>query len=67
MNEPAGGESFVSEGNAGSTLHKKDFWSKENLKYSQPHFRLEKAARIVNRLAGDKGSTLLDVGCGRPP
>jgi len=64
MNEPAGGESFVSEGNAGSTLHKKDFWSKENLKYSQPHFRLEKAARIVNRLAGDKGSTLLDVGCG---
>jgi len=64
MNEPAGGESFVSEGNAGSTLHKKDFWSKENLKYSQPHFRLEKVARIVNRLAGDKGSALLDVGCG---
>jgi SAM-dependent methyltransferase len=64
MTEPAGGESLVSEGGVGSTLHKKDFWSEENLKYSRPHFRLEKAARIVNRLAGDKRSTLLDVGCG---
>jgi SAM-dependent methyltransferase len=64
MNEPTAGEGFVSEGSVGSALHKKDFWSEENLKYSEPHFRLEKAARIVNRLAGDKRSMLLDVGCG---
>ncbi len=64
MNDPAGGESFVSEGNIGNTLHKKDFWSKENLKYSRPHYRLEKSARIINRLAPGKRCTLLDVGCG---
>ena len=64
MNDPAGGESFVSEGNIGNTLHKKDFWSKENLKYSRPHYRLEKSARIINRLARGRRCTLLDVGCG---
>ena len=54
----------VSEGSIGNTLHKKDFWSKENLKYSRPHYRLEKSARIINRLARGKRCTLLDVGCG---
>jgi SAM-dependent methyltransferase len=64
MNDPAGGESFVSEESTGNALYKKDFWSKENLKYSRPHYRLEKSARIVNRLARGKRLTLLDVGCG---
>ena len=64
MNDPAGGESFVSEDSIGNTLYKKDFWSKENLKYSRPHYRLEKSARIINRLARGKRITLLDVGCG---
>ena len=64
MNDPAGGESSVSEDNTGNTLYKKEFWSKENLKYSRPHYRLEKSARIVNRLARGKRFTLLDVGCG---
>jgi SAM-dependent methyltransferase len=63
MDNPAGGESLVSEGNTG-TLHKKDFWSKENLKYGRPHYRLEKSARIINRLAQGRRCTLLDVGCG---
>ena len=57
------GESFASESNFGK-LHKRDFWSQENLKYSQPHYRLEKSARIINRLAQGKICTLLDVGCG---
>jgi cyclopropane fatty-acyl-phospholipid synthase-like methyltransferase len=43
---------------------KHDFWGTENLKYSEPHFRLEKVARMVNRIAGDKDCDLLDVGCG---
>jgi len=64
MNDQAGDESSVSEDSTGSTLHKKDFWSKENLKYSRPHYRLEKSARIVNKLARGKRCTLLDVGCG---
>jgi SAM-dependent methyltransferase len=64
MNDPTVGESSVPEESRGTTLYKKDFWSKENLNYSRPHYRLEKAARIVNRLARGKKSTLLDVGCG---
>ena len=55
---------LVPEENIGNTLYKKDFWSKENLKYSRPHYRLEKSARIVNSLAQGKRLALLDVGCG---
>jgi SAM-dependent methyltransferase len=47
-----------------NVLYKKDFWSTENLKYSRPHFRMEKIARTVNSLAKGKDCTLLDVGCG---
>jgi SAM-dependent methyltransferase len=64
MNDRLGGESSVSGDSSGSTLYKKDFWSKENLKCSS-HYRLEKSARIINRLARAKEFiTLLDVGCG---
>jgi len=51
-------------GGAGDKLYKKDFWSKENLKCTQPHLRMKKAARLVNRLAHGQERTLLDVGCG---
>jgi cyclopropane fatty-acyl-phospholipid synthase-like methyltransferase len=44
--------------------YKHDFWSEENLKYLRPHFRLEKSARIINKLAGPREVELLDVGCG---
>jgi SAM-dependent methyltransferase len=54
MNDPPGG----------SALRKRNFWSQENLKYSQPHYRLEKSAKIINRLARGSRCTLLDVGCG---
>lgn len=47
-----------------SVLYKRDFWSTENLKYSRPHFRMEKIARTVNALARGSNYTLLDVGCG---
>ncbi len=47
-----------------SIYYKRDFWADENLKYQQPHFRLEKAARLVNRIANGKERDLLDVGCG---
>ncbi|MGZ3374790.1 MAG: class I SAM-dependent DNA methyltransferase [Gemmatimonadaceae bacterium] len=48
----------------GTKFYKKDFWGEENLKYRQPHFRLEKSARIISRLAQGKERTVLDVGCG---
>ena len=64
MTDRPGGESSVSRDSSGNTLYKKDFWSKENLKYNRPHYRLDKSARIVNRLARGKRLTLLDVGCG---
>jgi SAM-dependent methyltransferase len=40
------------------------FWSEENLRYSSPHYRLEKCARVLNKLAGSRDCDLLDVGCG---
>ena len=42
----------------------RDFWSKENLKFATSHFRMEKAARIINGMTQGKESDLLDVGCG---
>jgi SAM-dependent methyltransferase len=44
--------------------YKRDFWSKENLKFARIHYRLAKAARIVTRVARGRECTLLDVGCG---
>ena len=70
MNEPASKEikEIVSNGSreeAGAVeYHKKNLWKTENANYSRPHYRLEKAARIANKIAGGKECTLLDVGCG---
>jgi len=44
--------------------YKKEFWSKESLKFARPHFRLEKASRIANKVARGKECDLLDIGCG---
>lgn len=64
MSDQMNSESLVPESDISGTLYKKDFWSQENLKYSKPHHRLEKSARIINRLAQGRECTLLDVGCG---
>lgn len=64
MNNPVSGQGAGDLGHTGGTLYKKDFWRTENLKYSRPHLRMEKVSQIVNRLAGDRDCTLLDVGCG---
>jgi SAM-dependent methyltransferase len=49
---------------SGAAYYQRDFWSKENLKFSQPHFRMDKAARIIRRIAGGREADLLDIGCG---
>jgi cyclopropane fatty-acyl-phospholipid synthase-like methyltransferase len=45
-------------------FYKKDFWQTENLKFTAPHFRLVKVARIVRELASGRRCDVLDVGCG---
>jgi SAM-dependent methyltransferase len=42
----------------------REFWSKENLKFRRPHYRMEKAVRIISRLARGRERDLLDIGCG---
>lgn len=44
--------------------YKRDFWETENLKFDDVHFRMEKIARLVRQLAGDREQDLLDLGCG---
>lgn len=64
--EAARGKGILPEEGAGSGVqyYQRDFWSKENLKFSQPHYRMEKAVRIINRVARDKECEFLDIGCG---
>jgi SAM-dependent methyltransferase len=50
--------------NSPGRVYKRDFWSEETLKYVQPHYRMRKVARVVNRLAAGKACRLLDIGCG---
>ena len=46
------------------TYYRRDFWSQENLKFSQPHYRMGKAVRIIRKVAGSRERELLDIGCG---
>ena len=66
MREPANGESVASREDADSTAqrYQREFWSEANLVFSQPHYRLEKCARIIRKLAQGQPCSLLDVGCG---
>lgn len=66
MSDPASREGIVPEGNISgrAALYKKDFWDEENPKFSEPWYRLEKAARIISRLASTNQCSLLDIGCG---
>lgn len=41
-----------------------EFWRRENLKFSAPWYRLQKCARIVDRVARGRPCSLLDLGCG---
>ena len=65
MSDSAGSHNVVPEKSADiAERYKKDFWSEANLVFSQPHYRLEKALRIIEGLAQGKECSLLDVGCG---
>lgn len=67
MNESADGQDVRPRDGSGAVkYYKRDFWGEENLKFTRPHFRLQKSARVINKMAQGKERDLLDVGCGRP-
>ena len=47
-----------------SEFRTRDYWIVENAIYAEPSFRLRKCAHFVNKYAGKRQCTLLDVGCG---
>ncbi len=66
VNDPARGRRTGPGESPGSIAdsYKRDFWIKENLKHTRPHYRLQKTAKLINRTASAGGCDLLDVGCG---
>ena len=68
MNASASDKGIVSAHNVGSPaqLYKKDFWSEENLKFSEPWYRIEKSARLITRLAGGGNAPSSTSAVGRP-
>jgi SAM-dependent methyltransferase len=44
--------------------YKKNYWGEENLKFSEPWYRLQKSSRIIASMAAGRECSLLDVGCG---
>jgi SAM-dependent methyltransferase len=58
------GDGPIDEPAETARYYARDFWSDENLKYVEPHFRMLKCARIITRLAQDRTPSLLDIGCG---
>lgn len=62
MTSPVADES--SRGSSTSRYRDRDFWSIENLKFVEPHYRLRKSGRLIERLAGGRRCRLLDIGCG---
>jgi cyclopropane fatty-acyl-phospholipid synthase-like methyltransferase len=66
MDDPTSSTEAAAADKAVGTMryNTRDFWSKENLKFTQAHFRMDKVARIVNALTQGREADLLDVGCG---
>jgi SAM-dependent methyltransferase len=65
VSNPARDESSHPEGlSDNARAYKREFWSVENLKFSEPWYRLEKSAKLITALAQGRRWTLLDVGCG---
>ena len=66
MSEAAnGGDTSPGRATGGTAqYYQRDFWSTENLKFSKPHYRMDKAARIIKKVAAGQERELLDIGCG---
>lgn len=56
---------LVGDGPGGTAKYRKrEFWIEENQKHIPAHYRLQKLARIITKIAGGRKTDLLDVGCG---
>jgi SAM-dependent methyltransferase len=56
---------LVDDGSGSAAKYRKrEFWIRENQKHIPAHYRLQKLARIITKLAGGRKTDLLDVGCG---
>src|SRR5579862_5229377 len=66
MSNPANSKDTAPEGSVSERAdhYKRDFWDQENLKFGEPWYRLNKAARIISKLTSGRECTLLDIGCG---
>src|SRR5215813_11391899 len=66
MSKQAGENDIGAGGAVEGTAHSDPgkFWRRENLRFTEPHYRMVKAARIIRKLAQGRECTLLDVGCG---
>jgi cyclopropane fatty-acyl-phospholipid synthase-like methyltransferase len=66
MGDSVSGRSVVPDNSISerASYYKKEFWGKENLKFDEPWYRLQKSAVIINKLTRGRECTLLDVGCG---
>jgi SAM-dependent methyltransferase len=67
MSDLGNGKGIAPENDIGNNVryYKRDFWIEQGSRnYSQPHYRLEKSARIISKLARGRACSLLDVGCG---
>jgi len=51
-------------GESAKNFRDRSYWIVENAQYAEPSFRLKKCAALINKMAGTRPCSLLDVGCG---
>jgi SAM-dependent methyltransferase len=66
MTDPVRGESVIPARGAAEAAqyYKRDFWSQQAYKFSQPWYRLDKLMKLIMKVAPAGKCALLDVGCG---
>jgi SAM-dependent methyltransferase len=62
MRDRANGKAVAPRDFGGDSEEK--FWRRENLRFAEPHYRLLKLVRIIDKLTRGRQCSLLDLGCG---
>ena len=62
MGDRANGKAVAAPDFGGDSEEK--FWRRENLRFAEPHYRLLKLVRIIDKLTRGRQCSLLDLGCG---
>jgi hypothetical protein len=68
MKDPKKEETIFTDDDSGGVLYKRDFWCRENLKYSRPHHRLKSphGSSTGSPGAASAGSWPLNTSSARP-